>query len=83
MFHYKRESIPAFSAAEVFENTLGRNYIKGRGLFICERTQCPEILPGTLQRDEIADNVNNVEAVSYIIYRFFGNHEGYSVRAMG
>ena len=70
MLHHESDCISPLSTAEVLKNALAWNYKKGRCFFVVERTQRLVILTRSLERNKIADYIDNVEASFDFIYGF-------------
>ena len=76
MLHNKGDGVTALATAEILENPLGGDDVE-RGCFLVrEGAQRLVILPGALEGDEIADNVDQINAIFYLINGFSGNHSG-------
>ena len=64
-FHHKFENVAAHAAAEAMVNLPHGMHGEGRRLFLMERTQAGEILPGLFQADVFADHADDVRLLLY------------------
>lgn len=58
---HEGDDIPAFAAAEAFEDLFGRRYHEGWRLLVVEWTVTGEISPCSPERDVSADNVYDID----------------------
>ncbi len=76
VLHNKGDGVATLTAAEILKNSLCRDHVKRCGLLVGERTQGLIILAGALEGHEVADHVDQVDPVFYLINGLSGNHSG-------
>jgi len=68
MFHQKGKSIAPFAAAEVLKYAFAWNNEEGRCFLVGKRAQSLVIMARFLERDEVADDIYDVQSVFNLIY---------------